>query len=90
MARDDLHFRLRIPEALKALIEEAARANNRSMTAEMVSRLERSFDLDNKTEELIAKVAELEGGADDHDRRIDKLESQIADLMDYTGLHRRY
>ncbi|WP_234836710.1 Arc family DNA-binding protein [Sinorhizobium meliloti] len=39
MAREDLHFRLRIPEALKRQIEEAAKANNRSMTGEIIARL---------------------------------------------------
>lgn len=43
MAREDLHFRLRIPEELKKAVEEAADANRRSMTAEIVSRLEQSF-----------------------------------------------
>lgn len=42
MAREDLHFRLRIPELLKAKIETAAAKNRRSMTAEIVERLERS------------------------------------------------
>ncbi|MFV1694209.1 Arc family DNA-binding protein [Phaeobacter sp. JH20_25] len=43
MARDDLHFRLRIPEALKLQVEKAAKDNHRSMTAEIVARLEESF-----------------------------------------------
>lgn len=44
MAREDLHFRLRIPEALKDLIEEHATLNERSMTAEIIDRLRDSFD----------------------------------------------
>lgn len=40
MPRDDLHFRLRIPADLKASIEASAKANNRSMTAEIVNRLQ--------------------------------------------------
>ncbi|MEY9098862.1 hypothetical protein ABIA24_001771 [Sinorhizobium fredii] len=43
MAREDLHFRLRISEGLKNRIEEAAAENNRSMTAEIIDRLETSF-----------------------------------------------
>ncbi|TCN30306.1 Arc family DNA-binding protein [Sinorhizobium americanum] len=43
MAREDLHFRLRIPEGLKNRIEDAAAENNRSMTAEIIDRLETSF-----------------------------------------------
>lgn len=46
MARDDLHFRLRIPEELKNKIEVAAQENRRSMTAEIVHRLEESFTPD--------------------------------------------
>lgn len=44
MAREDLHFRLRIPEDLKKRIEAAADESRRSMTAEIVARLEESFD----------------------------------------------
>lgn len=40
MARDDLHFRLRIPDELKTKIEAAAAKSRRSMTAEIVARLE--------------------------------------------------
>lgn len=40
MSRDDLHFRLRIPADLKASIEASAKANNRSMTAEIINRLQ--------------------------------------------------
>ncbi|MDK1386339.1 Arc family DNA-binding protein [Sinorhizobium sp. 8-89] len=43
MAREDLHFRLRIPEDLKNRIEDAAASNKRSITAEMIDRLETSF-----------------------------------------------
>lgn len=43
MAREDLHFRLRIPEDLKNRVAEAAERNHRSMTAEIIARLELSF-----------------------------------------------
>lgn len=43
MARQDPHFRLRIPEELKRRIEATAQANSRSITAEIVDRLEKSF-----------------------------------------------
>lgn len=46
MAREDLHFRLRIPETLKVGIERAAAKNKRSMTAEIIDRLETSFAFD--------------------------------------------
>lgn len=44
MAREDLHFRLRIPEDLKARVEASAEASHRSMTSEIISRLEQSFE----------------------------------------------
>lgn len=44
MAREDLHFRLRIPEDLKKRVEAIAEVNGRSMTAEIVSRLETSMN----------------------------------------------
>ena len=46
MAREDLHFRLRIPEDLKNRVEKSATDNHRSMTAEIVARLQRSFEVD--------------------------------------------
>lgn len=44
MAREDPHFRLRIPEELKARIEAASLEARRSINAEIVARLEASFD----------------------------------------------
>lgn len=43
MARDDPQINIRMPAALKAGLEEAASANNRSVTAEIVARLEQSM-----------------------------------------------
>lgn len=43
MSRDDLHFRLRIPPDLKNRVEAAAADAKRSMTAEIIARLENSF-----------------------------------------------
>lgn len=78
MARDDPHLRLRIPEALKDQIAASAVANNRSMNAEIVSRLERSFDLD-------STVGELEEGQSDHERRLESIESVVADICERMG-----
>lgn len=43
MARQDPQVNFRIPADLKARLEEAAQRNNRTITAELVSRLERTF-----------------------------------------------
>lgn len=45
MSREDPHFRLRIPAALKAEITRAAEDNARSITAEIVARLSQSGGL---------------------------------------------
>lgn len=43
MARDDPHFRLRIPDQLKKQIESAAAEHSRSINAEIIRRLENSL-----------------------------------------------
>lgn len=45
MSRLDPHFRLRIPAALKAEIEMSAAAKGKSMTAEIVARIQGATDL---------------------------------------------
>lgn len=45
MSRQDPQFNLRIPFELKARVEEAAKENKRSATAEIIARLEASFAL---------------------------------------------
>ncbi|MBY5849695.1 Arc family DNA-binding protein [Rhizobium leguminosarum] len=63
MAKDDLHFRLRISEKLKQQIAAAAHANDRSMTAEMIARLSASFapdDLDADDPELVDIIADFD------------------------------
>lgn len=62
MAVDDPHFRLRIPEALKKRVTESAGKNHRSINAEIVSRLQSSFEQD------------VSGGSDDIDRRLREVE----------------
>ena len=44
MAQDYSQVNFRIPTKLKEKIEEASVANNRSITSELVSRLENSFE----------------------------------------------
>jgi hypothetical protein len=58
MSRDDPHFRLRIPETLKREIEASARENSRSITAEIVYRLEHSFLLSDPEKKSLADEIE--------------------------------
>jgi predicted DNA-binding protein len=48
MAREDPQMKLRLPAELKARVEEAAQHAGRSLNAEIVHRLERSFVGDDK------------------------------------------
>lgn len=43
MSRTDQQFKLRMPPALRAQVEQAAEQANRSLNAEIVTRLQASF-----------------------------------------------
>lgn len=51
---------VRFPDGMRARLHEAARANNRTLNAEILARLERSFELDGPEAkaELLALVNE--------------------------------
>lgn len=88
MSREDQHFRLRIPEALKKKIEAAADANRRSMTAEIVSRLERYDSLGGEADVAIEVARAI---ASEVDRLADPtlmktpLTDQIGDALAEVG-----
>lgn len=46
MSRDHQQFKLRMPPALRALVEQSAEAARRSLNAELIVRLEQSFALE--------------------------------------------
>lgn len=50
---DHTIVRLRVPPELKKKIEESAEQNNRSQSAEMVARLEKSFEPELKVTETL-------------------------------------
>ena len=72
MAKDYTQVNFRIPTALKELVEQSAAENDRSITSELVSRLEQSFEKDDAAEfdkEFVLQV-------------IKNQESTISDLTD--------
>lgn len=73
MAREDLHFRLRIPEMLKLMIESAAEGNHRSMTAEIIDRLERSFRNESRDSLTNKRLDELARSIDEQQAMINEL-----------------
>lgn len=54
MSREDPQLRVRLPIELKEKIEEAAKANSRSMNAEIVQRLDVSFFNEPPSDELVS------------------------------------
>ncbi|HHK0933659.1 TPA: Arc family DNA-binding protein [Pseudomonas aeruginosa] len=55
-------FGLRMQPALRAKVEEAASQNHRSLNAEIVARLESSFDLDSNIDRPVRGVSISEDG----------------------------
>jgi hypothetical protein len=55
MTREDPQLKIRLPAALKAKIETAAQAASRTINAEVVSRLQQSFDASELTEVRAAR-----------------------------------
>ncbi|ELO0856425.1 Arc family DNA-binding protein [Citrobacter amalonaticus] len=54
MSREDPQLRIRLPIELKEKIEDSAKANNRSMNAEIVQRLDGSFLAEVPEDEVIS------------------------------------
>lgn len=60
MARNDPQVNLRMSEALKKRLDESAAANNRSLTAEITSRLEDSYAVEKNGEDMLRLSLRLE------------------------------
>lgn len=80
MAREDLHFRLRIPEDLKAKVQEAANQSHRSMTAEIISRLEQSFTFDKRVGDLELDTETIDDILANAIARIETLEAKVREI----------
>ncbi|TLX69825.1 Arc family DNA-binding protein, partial [Pseudomonas nicosulfuronedens] len=53
MSREDPQFKLRMPQALRDQAEQAAKSASRSLNAELVARLEKSFLSNAEPKELM-------------------------------------
>lgn len=89
----DPQFKLRLPLELKERIEKAAVTNNRSMNAEIVDRLEQSFDIEaaerNLREERAAIDAILKRMAEQsstNNARWDAIERFLIGMARHAGL----
>ncbi|MGE5621464.1 MAG: Arc family DNA-binding protein [Candidatus Bathyarchaeota archaeon] len=74
---------VRLPDGMRDRIAEAARANNRSMNAEIVARLEESFAKPNAVStshtELLSEIAKLL--KDQEIKLLDELPAQLAERL---------
>lgn len=81
-------FVVRFPDGMREKIRAAAEANNRSMNAEIVSRLENSFVLPAKIDDLMSAYLESEAVQDEADDLTQKLiqmfeaQKAISDLQE--------
>jgi len=78
MASELPHFKIRLPTELKGQLDNAARRNGRSVTAEIVSRLEGSFEslehvmLDNRLKEKELLHRDMESLLQRHEAMMDE------------------
>lgn len=90
----DPQFKLRLPASLKVAVERAAAENNRSMNAEIVSRLERSLHATpadavvDLRDNLAALLQRLADGLDRIDG-IDTREGYLAAVQARMGVDRK-
>lgn len=82
MARTDPQVNFRIPAELKDKLDNAAKENGRTITAELILRLEMTFEQDDQVSELVERINKLEDdihGLNEDNRelsyRIDRIES---------------
>ena len=75
---DHTIVRLRVPPELKQKIEESAEKNNRSQSAEMVARLEQSFEKDDAAEFDKGFVLQVIENQQD---QIDQLQNMVKQLV---------
>jgi hypothetical protein len=70
---------VRISEGLRRKLASSAESGGRSLSAEMLLRIERSFESDDE-------AAAVRDRVDDHEERIKELERDIIKLLDRTGI----
>lgn len=74
MSREDAQLKIRLPAELKAEIEAAAKSAQRTMNAEIVARLQQSFEGGPGSEELRRELEHQRQLAEERARTIDSLE----------------
>src|SRR5215831_18281007 len=77
----------RIPEKLRRRLEREAKWHRRSMNAEIVHRLQESFDLPDQAGAIASDVAsEIQSNFYDVDGSLSEIQSQIRAILSHLGL----
>ena len=88
--KDDLELRpvmTRIPEGLRRRLEREASRHRRSMNAEIVHRLQESFDLPDHAAAIADDInSELSSGFSDVDSSLNEIQSQNRAILSHLGL----
>ena len=88
--KDDLELRpvmTRIPEGLRRRLEREAKWHRRSMNAEIIHRLQESFDLPDHAAAIADDInSELSSGFSDVDSSLDEIQSQNRAILSHLGL----
>ena len=90
MAKKDLELRpvmTRIPEGLRRRLEREAKWHRRSMNAEIIHRLQESFDLPDHAAAIADDInSELSSGFSDVDDSLNEIQSQNRAILSHLGL----
>jgi hypothetical protein len=77
----------RIPEGLRRRLEREARWRKRSMNAEIVARLQQSFDAPDQTDDIVSQVESAVDSAEHSiTTSLDQIQSQMRAILSHLGL----
>jgi Arc-like DNA binding domain len=77
----------RIPEGLRRRLEREARWGKRSMNAEIVTRLQQSFDVPDQTDDIVSQVESAVDSAEySITTSLDQIQSQMRAILAHLGL----
>lgn len=90
MARKDLELRpvmTRIPEGLRRRLEHEAKRRGRSMNAEIINRLQASFDIPDIAEDVVSQVeSAIEDASGGLWESLNEIQSQNRAILSHLGL----
>jgi Arc-like DNA binding domain len=76
---------IRVEEKLRQQLMQAAFKADRSLNAEIVARLEKSFEEDAAANAIAERMEEHDGYLTDHEKRIGDLERRMDDVFHMAG-----